>query len=80
MGFPYGCICRKNFFDKIETTDTTDTTIWKPGFTQTVVYLHCEICISSSAKYKIYCTFYKVKLLLLIIRHSTFVQKYLRKH
>ena len=29
--FPYGCICRKNFFDKTETTDTTDTTIWKPG-------------------------------------------------
>ena len=24
---PYGCICRKNFFDKTETTDTTDTTI-----------------------------------------------------
>ena len=29
MRFPYGCICRKNFFDK---TETTDTTIWKPGF------------------------------------------------
>ena len=24
-------ICRKNFFDKTETPDTTDTTIWKPG-------------------------------------------------
>ena len=31
MRFPYGCICRKKFFDKTETTDTTDTTIWKPG-------------------------------------------------
>ena len=33
MRFPYGCICRKNFFDKTETTDTTDTTIWKSGLT-----------------------------------------------
>ena len=32
MRFPYSCICRKNFFDKTETTDTTDTTIWKPGY------------------------------------------------
>ena len=32
MRFPYGCICRKNFFDKTETTDTTYTTIWKPRF------------------------------------------------
>ena len=30
--FPYGCICRKNFFDKTETTDTTYITISKPGF------------------------------------------------
>ena len=36
MGFPYGCICRKNFFDKTETTDTTDTTIWKPGLKLTI--------------------------------------------
>ena len=36
MRFPYGFICRKNFFDKTETTDTTDTTIWKPGFKQTL--------------------------------------------
>ena len=27
--FPYSCICRMNFF---LTTETTDTTIWKPGF------------------------------------------------
>ena len=27
--FPQSCICRTNFF---RTTDTTDTTIWKPGF------------------------------------------------
>ena len=35
MRFPYSCICRKNFFYKTETTDTTDTTIWKPGLNET---------------------------------------------
>ena len=34
--FPYGCICRKNFFDKTETTDATDTTIWKPDLRKRV--------------------------------------------
>ena len=30
--FPYSCICPINFFRTKDTTDTTDTTIWKPGF------------------------------------------------
>ena len=47
MRFPYGCICRKNFFDKTETTDTTYTTIWKPRFN----YINGElICYFPEAK------------------------------
>ena len=41
MRFPYGCICRKNFFDKTETTDTTYTTIWKPGL---MIYMQITLC------------------------------------
>ena len=40
MRFPYDCISRKNFFDK---TETTDTTIWKPGLTNTNNHINIKI-------------------------------------
>ena len=53
MRFPCGCICRKNFFNKTETTDTTDTTIWKPGLTRKpTVYL--------DTSHSLYCHLYLV--------------------
>ena len=56
MRFPYGCIYRKNFFDKTETTDTTDTTIWKPGFILASI-LSVKTCIMSLGRQCLYFNF-----------------------
>ena len=57
MRFPYGCICRKNFFGKAETTDTTDTTICKPGLKKTSNDFSCDVVLQSEFK-----LFYKSKI------------------
>ena len=67
MRFPYGCICRKNFFDKTETTDTTDTTIWKPGL-KTVIYKkeYVILLVTSCIQFHVLACFVLLKLLCLL--------------